>query len=482
MPTHSRKNNIDLNAIAHSTLTIRTHRKSIKKCKSETKQAEQVLLAALMAFNESLTIVNSIITENSFNESAHQLVFRAIKQLSTMNNPCNAISVSDWLHSQNLLSVVGGEEYLSVVMQKSPENLIHIVEYAEKIRDLAVLRELTSISYDVIKLAYGSGETNAINTLDLAKRKFLEFFDQENQRMNQIIPTEINTILASVVENTEFLQRNCSQITGLATGFIELDHKTKGMQNGDLIIISACRNVGKSAFALNLIENVVFGTDLPVIVFSMNMPANLLTENLLSSFGSIEHSRLHYGRMEEIDRERLKNAMNQFSSKHLYIDDSSVLHPHELCSRARNIAQLHNGKIGAILVDYLQMMNVSGHGDDKSNEVSETLRQLKSLAQELNCPIIAVSALDSRIEKRINKRPNMWDLRAQGILEQDADLFMFVYKDALYNPKSNYPDVTEIIIGKQRNGLKGTVHLVHQPQFKRFVNPSLDYDLPLIED
>ena len=257
-----------------------------------------------------------------------------------------------------------------------------------------------------------------------------------------------------------------------------LDNKTLGMQKGDLIIVAARPSMGKTTFAMNLIENVLFGSDLPALVFSMEMPADSIAVRLLSSFGSIDQSRLRSGRLEEGDWVRLTSTMSQLQGKHLYIDDSSALPPNELRSRARRIAKMHNGRIGAIMVDYLQLMKVPGMGDNRVGEISEISRSLKALAKEMNCPVIALSQLNRSLENRPNKRPQMSDLRESGAIEQDADLIMFIYRDEVYNKESKEQGTAEIIIGKQRNGPIGTVRLAFQGQFTRFTNLSPEYYRP----
>jgi replicative DNA helicase len=259
---------------------------------------------------------------------------------------------------------------------------------------------------------------------------------------------------------------------------LELDNKTFGMQKGDLIIVAARPSMGKTTFAMNLIESVLFNSNQPAIVFSMEMPADSIATRLISSFGAIDQSRLRSGRLEEADWVRLTSAMGQLQAKHLYIDDSSALPPTELRSRCRRIAKMHGGKIGAIMVDYLQLMRVPGSGDNRVNEISEISRSLKALAKEMNCPVIALSQLNRSLENRPNKRPVMSDLRESGAIEQDADLIMFIYRDEVYNKESKDMGTAEIIIGKQRNGPIGTVRLSFQGHFTRFSNLAPEYYRP----
>ena len=257
---------------------------------------------------------------------------------------------------------------------------------------------------------------------------------------------------------------------GLKTPFEELNNKTQGLQAGDLIIVAARPSMGKTTFAMNLAESILFHTDLPVVVFSMEMPAESIVMRLLSSWGAINQTHLRSGQMNEDEWGKLSNAIAHLHAKKLYIDDSTALPPSEVRSRCRRIAKDNDGKLGMVMVDYLQLMKVPGLGDNRVGEISEISRSLKALAREMNCPVVALSQLNRSLENRPNKRPIMSDLRESGAIEQDADLIMFIYRDEVYNENSDAKGTAEIIIGKQRNGPIGTVRLSFEGQFTRFGN------------
>ncbi len=443
---------------------------------------EQAVLAALMSIAESWEQVNEVINESDFYATRHRLIYKSICHLATASMPYDAVMVRDWLEGQHLIEEAGGENYLMKLLAESPASLFNLPIYAEKVRELAVMRDLIKVGNDMLQMAYDPKGRGVGDVLDEVEGRIFSISEQHNNRSSESGPLSINSVLKTVIHKVEELQKSDSPITGLSTGFLELDNKTFGMQKGDLIIVAARPSMGKTTFAMNLIESVLFNSNQPAIVFSMEMPADSIATRLISSFGAIDQSRLRSGRLEEADWVRLTSAMGQLQAKHLYIDDSSALPPTELRSRCRRIAKMHGGKIGAIMVDYLQLMRVPGSGDNRVNEISEISRSLKALAKEMNCPVIALSQLNRSLENRPNKRPVMSDLRESGAIEQDADLIMFIYRDEVYNKESKDMGTAEIIIGKQRNGPIGTVRLSFQGHFTRFSNLAPEYYRPEDEE
>jgi replicative DNA helicase len=436
---------------------------------------EQAVLAALMSIAESWEQVSELVNEQDFYAQRHRLIFKAISHLASASMPYDAVMVSDWLAGQHQLDDIGGEAYLTKLLTESPASLYNLTAYAEKVKELAVLRDLIKVGNDMLHTAYDPKGRAVSDILDEVEGRIFSISEQHNNHSTESGPLTISNVLKTVINKVEELQKSDSPITGLSTGFLELDNKTFGMQAGDLIIVAARPSMGKTTFAMNLIESVLFNSDLPAIVFSMEMPADSIATRLISSFGAIDQGRLRSGRLEEGDWVRLTSTMGQLQSKNLYIDDSSALPPNELRSRARRIAKMHNGKIGAIMVDYLQLMKVPGMGDNRVGEISEISRNLKSLAKEMGCPVIALSQLNRSLENRPNKRPVMSDLRESGAIEQDADLIMFIYRDEVYNKESKDMGTAEIIIGKQRNGPIGTIRLAFQGHFTRFTNLAPEY-------
>ena len=288
-------------------------------------------------------------------------------------------------------------------------------------------------------------------------------------------PKAINTVVADVFDKLNELSQMEGSITGLTTGFLELDNKTSGMQAGDLIIVAARPSMGKTTYAMNLVESVLFNNDLPALVYSMEMPADSIAMRLISSYGKVHQGHLRSGKLDGDEWSKVTGTILQLQEKKLYIDDSSALPPTEVRARARRIAKQHDGKLGCIMVDYLQLMKVPGMGDNRVGEISEISRSLKALAKEMMCPVIALSQLNRSLENRPNKRPVMSDLRESGAIEQDADLIMFIYRDEVYNKESKEAGTAEIIIGKQRNGPIGTVRLAFEGQYTRFSNLSPEF-------
>ncbi|MFB2587367.1 replicative DNA helicase [Acinetobacter sp. c1-l78] len=436
---------------------------------------EQAVLAALMTVAESWESVSDTLSTEDFYATRHRHIFDAIKSLAMSDQPYDAVLVMDWLSNQHLLDAVGGESYLVQLLSESPTSLFNLPTYAEKVKELATLRHMISVSNEILYNAYDSKGQSVSELLDLAESKIFSLAEQHNNRQDKSGPKPIADVVTSVVDKLDELSRLDSNITGLSTGFLELDNKTYGMQAGDLIIVAARPSMGKTTFAMNLIESVLFNCNLPALVFSMEMPADSIAMRLISSFGRVHQGHLRSGKLDGDEWNKVTSTIVHLESKHLYIDDSSALPPNEMRARARRIAKQHGGKLGCVMVDYLQLMKVPGMGDNRVGEIGEISRSLKALAKEMNCPVIALSQLNRSLENRPNKRPVMSDLRESGAIEQDADLIMFIYRDEVYNKESKDAGTAEIIIGKQRNGPIGTVRLAFEGQYTRFSNLSPEF-------
>ena len=436
---------------------------------------EQAVLAALMTVAESFEQVGDLLKESDFYATRHKYIFRAIEKLAQENSPYDAVLVNDWLVKQNLLDAIGGEEYLMQLMADSPSSFYNLETYAGKIKEFSTLRSMIKVSTDILQNAYDTKGRAVSEILDLAETNIFSLAEQHNNNKKDAGPKSISSVTADVISKLDELSKLDGNITGLTTGFLELDNKTYGMQAGDLIIVAARPSMGKTTFAMNLVESVLFNSNLPALVYSMEMPADSIAMRLISSYGKVHQGHLRSGKLDGDEWSKVTGTILQLQEKHLYIDDSSALPPTEVRSRARRIAKMHDGKIGCIMVDYLQLMKVPGMGDNRVGEISEISRSLKALAKEMNCPVIALSQLNRSLENRPNKRPVMSDLRESGAIEQDADLIMFIYRDEVYNKESKEAGTAEIIIGKQRNGPIGTVHLAFEGQYTRFSNLSPEY-------
>lgn len=438
-------------------------------------EIEKALLASLMSIEESYDKVADLVTKNDFYAIRHQHIFDAIEHLNHGNMPYDTVMVRDWLDQQNLLELVGGETYLSDILAQSPATLFNLTAYAQRIRDFSTLRQLIHVGNNVLELAFDPKNQSISDILDTIESKVFAINEQHNHRSQQKGPTRVDNVMSNVLETIQNLKNNPDGLIGLETPFTELNNKTQGLQGGDLIIVAARPSMGKTTFAMNLVESILFNADLPVVVFSMEMPAESIVMRLLSSWGAINQSHLRSGQMSEDEWGKLTNAITHLHNKQLYIDDSTALPPSELRSRCRRIAKNHNGKIGMVMVDYLQLMKVPSLDGNRVGEISEISRSLKALARELNCPVVALSQLNRSLENRPNKRPIMSDLRESGAIEQDADLIMFIYRDEVYNENSDSKGIAEIIIGKQRNGPIGTLRLAFEGQFTRFTNLTPEY-------
>lgn len=436
---------------------------------------EQAVLAALMTVAESWESVADILLEHEFYATRHRHIFRAIKSLADSNQPYDAVMVNDWLTNQHMLEDAGGEAYLMQLLAESPPSLFNLPAYAEKVKETATLRNMISVGNEILRTAYDPKGQSVRDILDRAETNIFSLAEQHNNRQSQSGPQSISDVTAKVVTKLDELSKLEGNITGLTTGFLELDNKTYGMQSGDLIIVAARPSMGKTTFAMNLVESVLFNCDLPALVFSMEMPADSIAMRLISAFGRVNQGHLRSGNLDADEWSKVTSSMVHLQQKHLYIDDSSALPPTEVRARARRIAKQHGGKLGCIMVDYLQLMKVPGMGDNRVGEISEISRSLKALAKEMNCPVIALSQLNRSLENRPNKRPVMSDLRESGAIEQDADLIMFIYRDEVYNKESKEAGTAEIIIGKQRNGPIGTVRLAFEGQYTRFSNLSPEF-------
>ena len=436
---------------------------------------EKSVLASLMSLEESFDRISDIIGKSDFYAQRHQYIFDAIAHLANVNEPYDATMVMDWLEVQKLLDRAGGSDYLADILSQSPATLFNLTAYAQRVREFATLRQIIKAGSHMLELAFDPKNQSVSDILDTVESEIFAINENHSRQSKHKGPAQLGDVIANVIENIQELKDHPEGMIGLKTPFEELNNKTQGLQAGDLIIVAARPSMGKTTFAMNLAESILFNTDLPVVEFSMEMPAESIVMRLLSSWGAINQTHLRSGQMNEDEWGKLSNAVAHLHNKKLYIDDSTALPPSEVRSRCRRIAKDNDGKLGMVMVDYLQLMKVPGLGDNRVGEISEISRSLKALAREMNCPVVALSQLNRSLENRPNKRPIMSDLRESGAIEQDADLIMFIYRDEVYNENSDAKGTAEIIIGKQRNGPIGTVRLSFEGQFTRFGNLTPDF-------
>ncbi len=427
-------------------------------------EAEQAVLGGLMVDNSSWDRIADEVTDGDFYRHDHRQIFQAIARLASESQPFDMVTVSETLKRQGELENAGGVGYLSELVRNVP-SASNIRAYSAIIKERAVLRRLINTAQEIADGAFNPQGRGAAELLDEAERKVFQIAES---RPNQGGPQDINPILTKTLERIDHLFNSDDAITGVTTGFVDLDAKTSGMQPSDLVIVAARPSMGKTTFAMNLVENALLKTEKPVLVFSMEMPADSIVMRMLSSLGRIDQTKVRTGKLEDDDWPRLTSAVNMLKDKPLYIDDTPGLSPTDVRSRARRVARENKGQLGMIMVDYLQLMRVPGSTEGRTAEISEISRSLKSLAKEMQCPVVALSQLNRSLEQRPNKRPVNSDLRESGAIEQDADVIMFIYRDEVYNEDSQHKGVAEIIIGKQRNGPIGTVHLAFLGKYTKF--------------
>jgi len=427
-------------------------------------EAEQAVLGGLMLEEAAWDKAAELITEGDFYRKDHRLVFRAIGMLAEEGKPRDALLVAETLAGMGELEEVGGLAYLGELVKNTP-SAANIGAYAEIVRERSILRQLIRVSSEISDVAYQPKGANSADILDRAESKIFAIAEQQQKGDG---PQPLKPVLAKTLSRIDALFQSSERITGLSTGFADLDERTSGLQKGDLVIVAARPSMGKTTFAMNLVENVMMKSGQPVLVFSMEMPADSIVMRMLSSLGRIDQTRVRSGKLEDEDWPRLTSTMSMLAEQKMFIDDSPALSPTELRARTRRVARENGGKLGLVMVDYLQLMRVPGLENNRVNEISEISRSLKSLAKEMECPVIALSQLNRSLEQRPNKRPVMSDLRESGAIEQDADLIMFIYRDEVYNSDSQYKGTAEIIIGKQRNGPIGAINLAFLGKYTRF--------------
>ena len=433
-------------------------------------EAEQSVLGGLLLDNSAWDRIADRIGAEDFYRHDHRLIFQQIARLIDQSKPADTVTVFEALQAAGQAADCGGLPYLNALAQNTP-SAANIRRYAEIVRERSVLRSLASVGEETAISAREPQGRDAKEILDEAEGKVFRIAEQGAR--NRTGFARLETLLTRVVERIQelFERSGGSDVTGVPTGFADLDSKTAGLQAGDLIIIAGRPSMGKTALALNIGEHVAIDLGMPVAVFSMEMGAAQLALRMLGSVGRIDQQRLRTGRLTDEDWPRLSEAIERMHAAPLYIDETPALNALELRARARRLAREYK-QLGLVVVDYLQLMSATAVGENRATEISEISRSLKALAKELKVPVIALSQLNRTVETRTDKRPVMSDLRESGAIEQDADVILFIYRDEVYNPDTSDKGVAEIIIGKQRNGPIGTVKLTFIGKHTRFENYS----------
>ncbi|MFP3019710.1 MAG: replicative DNA helicase [Arsenophonus sp.] len=433
-------------------------------------EAEQSVLGGLMLDNDRWDHVSERVTIADFFIRTHRTIFSEMQRLFEKRRPIDLITLSESLEQQGELDNVGGFAYLAELAKNTP-SAANINAYANIVRERAVVRDMISVANEIADAGYDPQGRTSEELLDLAESRVFQI--AEIRANKDYGPKGIEEILSETVEKIEKLYQNPHDgVTGVSTGYQDLDRKTAGLQNSDLIIVGARPSMGKTTFAMNLCENAAMTEKKPVLIFSLEMPANQIMIRMLASLSRVDQTRIRTGQLDDEDWARISNTMGILMEKrNIYIDDSAGLTPAEVRSRARRVYREYGG-LSLIMIDYLQLMRVPSMPDNRTLEIAEISRSLKSLAKELEVPVIALSQLNRSLEQRLDKKPVNSDLRESGSIEQDADLIMFIYRDEVYNDNSNLKGIAEIIIGKHRNGPIGTIRLAFNGKWSRFDNYS----------
>ena len=432
-------------------------------------EAESSVLGGLLLDNNAWDRVGDLLKEGDFYRYEHQAIYAAIGALINASKPADVITVFEQLKNQGKAQEMGGLTYLNSLAQYVP-SATNIRRYAEIVRERAILRKLVTASDEISTNAFNPQGKTVERILDEAEAKIFAI-GEEGSRNKQGFQS-LDNLVIDLLDKVQEMADNPADVTGVPTGFADLDRMTSGLQAGDMIVLAARPSMGKTSFAVNIAEHVALNEGLPVAIFSMEMGAAQLAVRIVGSIGRVNQGNLRSGKLTDDEWPRLTEAIERLRTVSLHIDETPGLSPGELRANARRLAR-QCGKLGLIVVDYLQLMSGSGSAassDNRATELGEISRGLKMLAKELQCPVIALSQLNRSVEQRTDKRPMMSDLRESGAIEQDADIIMFIYRDDYYNKDSKEPNVAEVIIGKQRNGPTGTVKLFFQKNQTRFEN------------
>ncbi len=433
----------------------------------QVRDLERAVLGGLMLETERYDSVSLIISYSDFQGSDHQSIFKSMGELVNANKPLDPITVSDQLFNKNLLTRAGGKNYLIDLASSSP-SAANLETYAELIRQKSISRKLMKINTEISELIINPQGKDASGLLDEAESKIFSLND-EAERTSSNLQT-IESLIEKSIDKLNDISQKGSGLVGHSTGFKDLNKKTQGFQNGDLIIIAGRPSMGKTSFAMNIAENFLLNEEIKggVLVFSLEMPGESLTTRLLASHAKLNQQDVRAASLSNEELNKFMKSSSELRNLPLYIDDSSLLSPMELRAKARRVDRQEEHGLSLIVVDYLQLMQLPGSNENRVNQISEISRSLKALAKEIDIPVIALSQLNRAVDQRQNRRPQMSDLRDSGAIEQDADVILFIYREEAYEEDTSEGNKAEIIIGKQRNGPIGTIYLSFLKEFTRF--------------
>lgn len=434
----------------------------VERLPPQAVDAEQAVLGALLIAGDGISRIVDILEPEYFYRKAHQVVFAAMLDLFDRNEPIDIVTVSQYLKDDGKLDNVGGRQYIADLAM-SVATTANLEYYGRIVYEKALLRNLIKAGTEIVSSCYE--ETDADVAIDKAEHLIFNLAQRRN--LQQLV--HIKNIVEESFARIEQRYENRDQLSGVPTGFYDLDAMTSGFQPSDLVIVAARPSMGKTAFVLNVAQHVAVEHKVPVAVFSLEMSKEQLVQRMLCSQAEIDANRLRTGLLHNNDWTKLARAMGYLGEAPVFIDDSAVVTALEIRAKCRRLKAEYKA-LGLIIIDYIQLMQGRKATDNRVQEVSEISRSLKTLARELNVPVIALSQLSRAVEARQNKRPMLSDLRESGSIEQDADIVMFIYRDEYYNPDTEHRGEAEIIIAKQRNGPTGTVDLLYQSSITRFLN------------
>ena len=431
-------------------------------------EAEQSLLGGLLIDNSALDQVGDTISSKDFYRQDHRLIFIHINDLINSDNPADVVTVAESLEKNSELASIGGISYLGSLAENMP-SVANIRGYAKIIRDNSILRNLITVGSEIVEGAFLPKGKDAQQLLDEMEAKLFSIAEAQSNRLGY---KDFQKVIADVVRNLEERGQNPETVTGISTGFVDLDNLTTGLHGGELVIIAGRPSMGKTALAMNIAESCAVDQNKAVAIFSMEMGSEQIVTRLLGSVAKVDQQKMRTGKMDDDDWAKIANGLGRLNEAPIFIDEGSALNSYELRARARRLDRSTEGGLGLIVVDYIQLMSPLGgqQGENRATEISEISRSLKSLAKELNIPVVALSQLNRNVDSRPDKRPQMSDLRESGAIEQDADVIMFIYRQVVYSKDPADEGIAEIIVAKQRNGPIGDVKLTFVGEHTRFEN------------
>ena len=440
----------------------------IKRVLPHSIEAEQSVIGSMIIDREAIVVASEIVTGDDFYNKQYGVVFETMVELNESGRPVDMVTLQDKLKEKDVPSEVSSLEFVRDIITAVPTSA-NIRHYANIVAEKSILRKMIRLNEEIENLCY-SGKESMEFILEDAEKRIFDLVQKRNS--GEFVP--IRQVVMNALKKIESASKSTGRVTGVATGFYDLDFKTSGMQPADLVLIAARPSMGKTAFVLNIAQHVAFRLNETVAIFSLEMSKEQLVNRMFSLESNVDAQNLRNGTLSDAEWEKLIDSAGVIGKSNLIIDDTAGISISELRSKCRKFKLEHNLKM--IIIDYLQLMSGSGRSESRQQEISEISRSLKSLARELNVPVLALSQLSRAVEQRPDKRPMMSDLRESGAIEQDADVIMFIYRDDYYNKDSEKKGISEIIIGKQRNGPIGTVELVWLPEYTKFANKAHDRD------